>query len=204
MLARPSAQCFTHIRSVQFLDRTSAERDILKNDLGGRPPVGADEGRSLLREGSDMKFAFIAKHRSIWPVAWQCEALGVSRSGFHAWLTRCRSTRALIDEALLPRIRASFASSARTYGARRVWRDTLTSVVFVDSVLTFTYTLDATLDKIDADRFLQVEAHIREMTWKEEDAIMFFRYGGGTQRFSWYDRNGKLIGKLDVDANSCA
>ena len=44
-----------------------------------------------------MKFAFIAKHRSIWPVAWQCEALGVSRSGFHAWLTRCRSERALID-----------------------------------------------------------------------------------------------------------
>jgi putative transposase len=72
-----------------------------------------------------MKFAFIAKHRSIWPVAWQCEALGVSRSGFHAWLTRCRSTRALIDEALIPRIRASFASSARTYGARRVWRDLL-------------------------------------------------------------------------------
>src|SRR4051812_32863125 len=72
-----------------------------------------------------MKFAFIAKHRSIWPVAWQCEALGVSRSGFHAWLTRCRSTRALIDEALIPRIRASFASSARTYGARRVWRDVL-------------------------------------------------------------------------------
>ena len=33
-----------------------------------------------------MKFGFIAKHRSIWPVAWLCEALGVSRSGFHAWL----------------------------------------------------------------------------------------------------------------------
>ena len=72
-----------------------------------------------------MKFAFIAKHRSIWPVAWQCEALGVSRSGFHAWLTRCRSARALIDEALIPRIRASFVASARTYGARRVWRDLL-------------------------------------------------------------------------------
>jgi hypothetical protein len=81
---------------------------------------------------------------------------------------------------------------------------TLTSVVFADSVLTFTYTLDATLDKIDVDQFLQVKAHIREITCKQEDAIMFFRYGGGTQRFSWYDRNGKLIGKLDVDANSCA
>lgn len=32
-----------------------------------------------------MRFVFIAKHRSIWPVAWLCEALDVSRSGFHAW-----------------------------------------------------------------------------------------------------------------------
>ncbi len=30
--------------------------------------------RSLLREGSDMKFAFIAKHRTMWPVAWLCDA----------------------------------------------------------------------------------------------------------------------------------
>lgn len=35
-----------------------------------------------------MRFAFIAKRRSIWPVAWPCDALDVSRSGFHAWLNR--------------------------------------------------------------------------------------------------------------------
>jgi len=40
-----------------------------------------------------MKFVFIAKHRNVWPVAWLCEALGVSRSGFHAWLTRSPSER---------------------------------------------------------------------------------------------------------------
>ena len=28
-----------------------------------------------------MMFAFVAKHRGIWPVALICEALGVSRSG---------------------------------------------------------------------------------------------------------------------------
>ena len=72
-----------------------------------------------------MKFGFIAKHRSIWPVAWLCEALGVSRSGFHAWLGRGPSARAQTDEALVPTIRASFTASARTYGARRVWRDVL-------------------------------------------------------------------------------
>ena len=33
-----------------------------------------------------MRFAFIARHRSIWPVAWLCSALDVSRSGsLFAW-----------------------------------------------------------------------------------------------------------------------
>ena len=30
-----------------------------------------------------MKFGFVAKHRSIWPLAWLCEALGVSRLNPH-------------------------------------------------------------------------------------------------------------------------
>jgi putative transposase len=76
-----------------------------------------------------MKFAFVAKHRSVWPVAWLCEALGVSRSGFHAWLTRPPSKRARQDEEIGAQVRASFIGSARTYGARRVWRDVLTDGV---------------------------------------------------------------------------
>ena len=72
-----------------------------------------------------MKFGFIAKHRSVWPTAWLCEALGVSRSGFHAWLKRGPSTRSREDEAIMPAVRASFVASARTYGARRIWRDVL-------------------------------------------------------------------------------
>ena len=72
-----------------------------------------------------MKFAFIAKYRSVWPLAWMCSALGVSRSGFHAWLTRPTSQHAQEDAAILPKVQASFAGSDRTYGARRVWRDVL-------------------------------------------------------------------------------
>ena len=72
-----------------------------------------------------MKFAFIARHRHVWPVSWLCEALDVSRSGFHAWLQRAPSVRAAADEELTARIRSSFGASARTYGARRVWRDLL-------------------------------------------------------------------------------
>jgi putative transposase len=72
-----------------------------------------------------MKFGFVAKHRGIWPAAWLCEALGVSRSGFHAWLTRPPSARSRSDEALVARVRSSFVASDRTYGARRVWHDLL-------------------------------------------------------------------------------
>jgi putative transposase len=72
-----------------------------------------------------MRFAFIAKHRSIWPVAWLCEALDVSRSGFHAWLGRGPSRRSRDDEAIGAKVRTSFVASDRTYGARRVWRDVL-------------------------------------------------------------------------------
>ena len=72
-----------------------------------------------------MKFGFIAKHRGIWPAVWLCEALGVSRSGFHAWLTRPPSPRSRSDEALVAKVRSSFVASDRTYGARRVWHDLL-------------------------------------------------------------------------------
>lgn len=72
-----------------------------------------------------MKFGFIAKHRMVWPVAWPCDAQGVSRSGFHAWLNRSPSARSRSDEELGARIKTSFMASDRTYGARRVWRDLL-------------------------------------------------------------------------------
>ena len=72
-----------------------------------------------------MRFTFIAKHRGIWPAEWLCEALGVSRGGFYAWLTRPPSARSRSDEELAAKVRASFLASDRTYGARRVWRDML-------------------------------------------------------------------------------
>ncbi len=72
-----------------------------------------------------MRFAFIAKHRGIWPAEWLCGALGVSRGGFYAWLTRPPSRRSRSNETLAARARASFLASDRTYGARRVWHDVL-------------------------------------------------------------------------------
>ena len=72
-----------------------------------------------------MRFAFIAKHRQIWPVSWLCDVLDVSCSGFHAWLNRPTSTREIHDGKLVTAIETSFKASDRTYGARGVWRDVL-------------------------------------------------------------------------------
>jgi putative transposase len=70
-------------------------------------------------------FAFVARHRGIWPVSWMCDALDVSRSGFFAWLRRGPSARAQADETIGAHVRTSFLQSDRTYGARRVWKDVL-------------------------------------------------------------------------------
>jgi putative transposase len=72
-----------------------------------------------------MRFAFVAKHRAIWPVAWLCKALDVSTSGFRDCLNCKPAKRALENESLQGLIRQSFQDSDRTYGARRVWRDVL-------------------------------------------------------------------------------
>jgi putative transposase len=70
-----------------------------------------------------VKFGFVARHRGAWPVNVQCGALGVSRSGVYAWRQRPLSTRARTDAEILQTIRASFALSDSTYGARRIVDD---------------------------------------------------------------------------------
>jgi putative transposase len=76
-----------------------------------------------------VKFEFVAKHRGVWPAVVICGALGVSRSGFYAWLNRPRSQRSLTHESIGKQVKQSFLDSDRTYGARRVWRDVLASGV---------------------------------------------------------------------------
>ena len=70
-----------------------------------------------------MRFAAIAKCLHLWPLAWLCRTLGVTRGGFYAWAKRPESERARLDTKLTAAIRTSFAESDRTYGARRVRRD---------------------------------------------------------------------------------
>ena len=67
-----------------------------------------------------MKYAFIQKHAGQHGVVRLCSALGVSRGGYYSWLSRPESQRAREDRQLLPRIRAAFRESRRSYGSPRI------------------------------------------------------------------------------------
>ena len=67
-----------------------------------------------------MKYAAIEAHRSQFPVALMCRALGVNRSGFYAAGKRPVSARAKRDEELRGRIGSIHQASRCTYGSPRV------------------------------------------------------------------------------------
>ena len=62
----------------------------------------------------------MSANRAIFPLSTMARVLGVSTSGYHAWLRRPASAHAEADAALLKRIRTVHASSRQTYGAPRV------------------------------------------------------------------------------------
>jgi putative transposase len=73
-----------------------------------------------------VKFAFIDRHRSVWPVCVQCRVLGVSATGYHQHRvrrTRIAQRRHQTDEALLVHIRAVHAETRGAYGWPRLWRE---------------------------------------------------------------------------------
>ena len=72
-----------------------------------------------------MKYAFIERHRRVWPICVQCRVLRVSVSGFHQHRARRRriaERRHLTDAALLAHISAVYAEHRGAYGWPRVWR----------------------------------------------------------------------------------
>ena len=75
-----------------------------------------------------MRYAFVERHKRVWPVRVQCRVLRVSVSGYHQHLRRRKQIaqrRHLSDEALLVHIRAVFAAHRGAYGWPRVWRQLL-------------------------------------------------------------------------------
>lgn len=73
-----------------------------------------------------MKYAFIQRHRQVWPITVQCRVLEVSVSGYHGHVARQANEaprRHLSDDALLVHIKAIHAQTKRAYGRPRLWRE---------------------------------------------------------------------------------
>ncbi len=73
-----------------------------------------------------MKYAFIQRHKLVWPIRVQCRVLLVSVSGYHQHLARRRliaQRRHLSDEALVVHISAVYAENRGAYGWPRIWRE---------------------------------------------------------------------------------
>ena len=98
--------------------RLKMERDIFKKSR-----------RSVLREGVDVKCAFIDRTRHHWPVSVLCEALEVSPSGYHQRQQRSAEDKphrgCMSNDALLAHIKVIHAQLKGEYGWPRMWKELL-------------------------------------------------------------------------------
>jgi putative transposase len=62
----------------------------------------------------------VSDHQADYPIATMCRLLGVSSSGYHAWVKRRPSQRSETDAALIAEIRVAHEASRGTYGAPRI------------------------------------------------------------------------------------
>ena len=70
-----------------------------------------------------MRDACIFQHHPRYAIQSLCRLLGVSPSGYDAWLERPPSQRSRNNDRLLGRIRESYEASGRTYGSPRILCD---------------------------------------------------------------------------------
>jgi putative transposase len=62
----------------------------------------------------------VSENQAAYPIATMCRLLGVSPSGYYAWVKRRPSRRARADAGLIVDIHKAHAASRGTYGAPRV------------------------------------------------------------------------------------
>jgi putative transposase len=75
-----------------------------------------------------LKYAFINRHRRVWPVSVQCRVLQASVAGYHEHFVRAASTaqrRHLSNDALLVHIKAIHAETHGGDGWPRTWKELL-------------------------------------------------------------------------------
>jgi len=78
-----------------------------------RPPL-------FLSGPSQIRFEMVVKYREKIDVKALCLILGLSRSGFYAWLKRPKSKRDSENASLVEKMRKIHAESRETYGAPRI------------------------------------------------------------------------------------
>ena len=89
-------------------------------------PITVRISKELVQRFDPFKgFEFVRARRGRWPVGCMCRVLGVSPSGYYAWLKRGPSRRAQENEALSKRIAEIHEASHGTYGSRRVHAELL-------------------------------------------------------------------------------
>ena len=111
-------------------DQPSAGR-VGAGHHGARHPGKSD---GVLCQGAEVRYAFVERHKRVWPVCVQCRVLRVSVSGYHQHVRRRKQIaqrRHLSDEALLVHIGAVFAAHRGAYGWPRVWRQLLSQGIHV-------------------------------------------------------------------------
>src|SRR5258708_37343064 len=86
------------------------------DDGAGLPPKSC----SLLRQERKMSFELIEAEEAHYPKALMCRALGLSRSGHHAYSTRGPSRRALEEQQLDVLVASIFVELGGRYGAPRI------------------------------------------------------------------------------------
>jgi putative transposase len=68
-------------------------------------------------------FALITARKAVFPIAMMCPVLGVSASGYYAWVRRPESSHARQDRRLRVLVRASFDESKHRYGSPLIQED---------------------------------------------------------------------------------
>ena len=77
-----------------------------------------------------MKYAFINRHRRLWPISVQCQVLEASAAGYHEHFVRAANAaqrRHLSDDVLLVHIKAIHAETHGGYGWPRTCKELLAS-----------------------------------------------------------------------------
>jgi len=72
-----------------------------------------------------VRYAFVAEHRSLFPVRTMCRCLRIHPSGFYAWLKNPLSKRAREDVRQTELIQKAWKESGKVYGYRKLHDDLL-------------------------------------------------------------------------------